>query len=43
MAELLCHLGILKDYNWINVGDRLYSWVWDSLRLCKKDPFFFLG
>ena len=26
MAELLCHLGILNDYDWINVGDRLYFW-----------------
>ena len=33
---------------WINVRDPLtlyflvYGSVWDSLYLCKKDPFFFL-
>ena len=36
----LCGVGF-RVY-WINVRDPLYSLgVWDSLDLCRKDPFFF--
>ena len=46
--SLLSRVGLVMEVvmpqdgvvHWINVRDPLYTGVWESLYLCKADPFF---